>query len=142
MEDGIIKAAIFYTKGGLIQVKAKIFIDSTGDGDVAALSGVPYEVGGQDFAGLNMSTTQGSRWSGADLIRYQQAEDKWKAEQKEKGIENPLPLVYVLEEEAIKRGEMARHVCNRVSGFSVYFCPIHRMIMRSSLHFHFTAILP
>lgn len=117
VEDGIIKAAVFYTKGGLIQVKAKIFIDSTGDGDVAALSGVPYEVGGQDFAGLNMSTTQGSRWSGADLIRYQQAEDKWKAEQKEKGIENPLPLVYVLEEEAIKRGEMARHVCNRVSGF-------------------------
>lgn len=117
VEDDVIKSAIFYTKGGYVQVKAKLFIDATGDGDVAALSGVPYEVGGQDFAGLNLATTQGSRWSGANLVKYQEAEDQWKKEQKEKGVENPLPLVYVLEEEAIKRGEMTRHVCNRGSGF-------------------------
>ena len=117
MEDGSIKAALFYTKGGVVRVKAKIYIDATGDGDLSALAGAPYEVGGQDFAGLNMSTTQGSRWAGADLVAYQAAEDAYKKEQIEKGVEDPLPLVYVLEEEAIERGEMARHVCNRARGF-------------------------
>jgi len=117
MDGPNIKSAIFFTKGGLMRVKAKIYIDGTGDGDVAAQAGVPYEVGGQDFAGLNMSTTQGSRWAGADLETYLAAEAKWKEEQLAKGVAKPLPLVYVLEEEAIKRGEVTRHVCNRVSGF-------------------------
>ena len=67
--------------------------------------------------GLNIATTQGSRWAGADLVKYQAAEDAFIKEQKENGVEKPLPLVYVLEEEAIKRGEMTRHVCNRSRGF-------------------------
>lgn len=117
MEDQHIKSALFYTKGGTMRVKARIFIDSTGDGDLAALAGAPFEVGGQDFAGLNIATTQGSRWAGADLVKYQAAEDAFIKEQKENGVEKPLPLVYVLEEEAIKRGEMTRHVCNRSRGF-------------------------
>ena len=117
MEDQHIKSALFYTKGGTMRVKACIFIDSTGDGDLAALAGAPFEVGGQDFAGLNIATTQGSRWAGADLVKYQAAEDAFIKEQKENGVEKPLPLVYVLEEEAIKRGEMTRHVCNRSRGF-------------------------
>lgn len=98
-------------------MKARVYIDSTGDGDLAALAGAPFEVGGQDFAGLNMSTTQGSRWAGANLRVYEAAEEAFRKEQVEQGVENPLPLVYVLEEEAIKRGEMSRHVCNRSKGF-------------------------
>ncbi|MDR0308208.1 MAG: FAD-dependent oxidoreductase [Chitinispirillales bacterium] len=33
------------TKGGLVQIGAKIFIDATGDGDLAYLSGAQYETG-------------------------------------------------------------------------------------------------
>ena len=117
MDGENIKSVLFFTKGGMMRVKAKIYIDSTGDADVSALAGVPFEVGGQDFAGLNMATTQGSRWSNADLVTYMAAEAQWKKDQIAKGVEKPLPLVYVLEEEAIQRGEMTRHVCNRVSGF-------------------------
>ncbi len=117
VEDRKITAALFFTKGGLMRVKAKVYIDATGDGDVSAQAGVPFEVGGQDFAGLNMSTTHGSRWAGADLVKYQAAEDAWVAEQKALGVANPPPLVYVLEEEAIRRGEMTRHVCNAARGF-------------------------
>ena len=117
MDDQTITGALFYTKGGTMRVKARIYIDSTGDGDLAALAGAPFEVGGQDFAGLNMATTQGSRWAGADLEKYETAEAAFRKEQIEKGVEKPLPLVYVLEEEAIKRGEMTRHVCNRSRGF-------------------------
>ncbi len=117
VEDRKIQALRFFTKGGIVEVRAKIFIDATGDGDVAAMSGVPFEVGGQDFGGLNMSTTQGTRWAGADLMKFRAAEKKWRDSQIEKGVEDPLPLVYVLEEEAIARGEMPHHVCNKFSGF-------------------------
>lgn len=117
VENEKIQAAIFYTKGGYMKVVADIFIDATGDADVAALSGVPYEVGGQDFAGLNQGTSQGSRWAGADLIKYQAAEDEYKASEREKGREPLYPLIYVLEEEAIKKGEISRHVCTKRSGF-------------------------
>ncbi len=47
------------------------------DGDVAAMAGVPSR-GGQDFAGLNQSTTQGSRWAGANLPKYMAAAEAWK----------------------------------------------------------------
>lgn len=117
VENSEISEAIFYTKGGLMSVKASMFIDATGDGDVAAAAGVPYEVGGQDFAGLNMSTTLGNRWAGADLVKYQQAEEAYKAEQRERGIKLPVPLVYDLEEKAIANGEIAFHITNKSTGF-------------------------
>ncbi len=117
MDGSNINCLYFYTKAGILRCKAKVYIDATGDGDVAAMAGVPFEVGGQDFAGLNQSTTQGSRWAGANLPKYIAAADAWKKEQIAKGVENPLPMVYVLEEEAIARGEMTRHVCNRHGDF-------------------------
>ena len=117
MDGPNISCVYFYTKAGLLRCKAKIYIDATGDGDVSAMAGVPFEVGGQDFAGLNQSTTQGSRWAGANLTKYLAAAEAWKQEQIAKGNANPLPMVYVLEEEAIARGEIARHVCNRHGDF-------------------------
>ena len=122
-EDRRITAAVLYTKGGYVQVKAKIYIDATGDGDLAALSGVPYEVGGADFAGLNLATTQGSRWAGANLKKYREASDAWRRDQQAAGVEHPLPLVYVLEEEALARGELSRHVSNKLAGFFYVHIP-------------------
>lgn len=56
MESGKIAAAIFATKSGLVAVKAKIFIDSTGDGDLAARAGCPFEFGNADGFAQPMST--------------------------------------------------------------------------------------
>ena len=117
MDGANIKQAFFHTKGGVMAVHAGIFIDATGDADLSAMAGVPYEVGGVDFAGLNMSTTLGSRWSGADLVKYQEAENAYRKEQQEKGVKDIHPLVYDLEEQWIKEGRLVRHVCNRFSGF-------------------------
>ena len=116
-EGSDIDCVYFYTKAGLLRCKARIYIDATGDGDVAALAGVPFEVGGQEFAGLNQSTTQGSRWAGANLPKYLAAAEAWRKEQIAKGVARPVPMVYALEEEAIARGEMSRHVCNRNTDF-------------------------
>ena len=45
MDGERIEAAIFATKQGLMAVKAKTFVDCTGDADVAFRAGAPYEVG-------------------------------------------------------------------------------------------------
>ena len=41
--DGHIEAVIVSNKAGLVAIKPKIVIDGTGDGDVAAWAGAPYE---------------------------------------------------------------------------------------------------
>jgi len=117
MDGANISRAFFHTKGGVVSVSAQIFIDSTGDADLACMAGVPYEVGGADFAGLNMSTTLGSRWANANLEKYNAADAAFRKEQADQGVERPLPLVYALEEQWIKEGKLVRHVCNRNSGF-------------------------
>jgi len=137
VEDRQIKGLLFHTRGGLMRVKAEIYIDGTGDGDVFALAGVPFEVGGQDFAGLNMSTTQGSRWAGADLEKYMEAEAKWAEEQKAKGNKDPGMMIYALEGEAIQRGELPRHTCNRERGFFRVIIPNTPMNNASFVTFSF-----
>lgn len=48
MEDGKIIAAVFSSKSGPVAVKGKVFVDSTGDGDLAVLSGCEYELGNEE----------------------------------------------------------------------------------------------
>lgn len=45
VEQGAVRGAIIESKAGREAVLAKIVIDCTGDGDVAARAGVPYELG-------------------------------------------------------------------------------------------------
>jgi ribulose 1,5-bisphosphate synthetase/thiazole synthase len=56
--------AICAAKSGLFAVKAKIFIDCTGDGDVAVWAGAPYEKG--DAQGNMMPGTLCSLWTNVD----------------------------------------------------------------------------
>lgn len=42
-QEGVITAAILQNKGGLFALEAKIFIDCSGDGDMAAYAGVPMQ---------------------------------------------------------------------------------------------------
>jgi hypothetical protein len=45
VEDNEIKGVEFQTKSGLMRIYADVIIDSTGDGDIAAWAGCPYEKG-------------------------------------------------------------------------------------------------
>jgi hypothetical protein len=45
-----VEGVVFETKSGPTVVKAKTIVDCTGDGDVAALAGAPYEVGRDEDA--------------------------------------------------------------------------------------------
>ncbi len=51
MNGGSIERAIFYGKSGHFAVRAQVYIDSTGDGDLAFRAGVPFEKG-RDSDGL------------------------------------------------------------------------------------------
>jgi ribulose 1,5-bisphosphate synthetase/thiazole synthase len=66
-EGGHVTHAICAAKSGIFAVKAKVFIDGTGDGDVAAWAGAPFEKG--DEAGNMMPGTLCSLWSGVDWER-------------------------------------------------------------------------
>jgi hypothetical protein len=46
-DDGI-KAVLIESKSGRQAITGEVFIDATGDGDIAALSGVPYEKGREE----------------------------------------------------------------------------------------------
>ena len=56
VQDGRLKKVTFYGKGNRVQVEADMFIDCTGDGDVAYLAGAEYDMGQEDTGVLQPPT--------------------------------------------------------------------------------------
>jgi hypothetical protein len=50
LEQQDIRGVVFESKSGPVIIEAKTFVDATGDGDIAALAGAPYEVGREEDA--------------------------------------------------------------------------------------------
>lgn len=67
--DGRVHTALLWAKSGLFAVKAKVFIDGTGEGDLAAWAGAPFEKG--DAEGTMMPGTLCSLWANVDMDAYQ-----------------------------------------------------------------------
>ncbi len=83
-----IEAVLAATAQGLKKVTGRIFIDTTGDGLVAATAGAPFELG--DELGRTMSPTLCSQYSNVDLARVREtdarregASDLWFRHKKE-----------------------------------------------------------
>ena len=66
-DGSYVETAIISSKSGIFGVKAKMFIDCTGDGDLSAMAGAEYEKG--DENGSMMAPTLCSIWSGIDWNR-------------------------------------------------------------------------
>jgi len=66
-ESGKVTLAVLAAKSGLFAVRAKMFVDGTGDGDLAAWAGAPFEKGGDD--GGMMPGTLCSLWADVDWDR-------------------------------------------------------------------------
>ena len=66
-EDGLVNYVVFAAKSGLFALKAKIYIDGTGDGDLCACAGAEYEKG--DENGEMMAGTLCSLWANIDWDR-------------------------------------------------------------------------
>ena len=63
-DNGHVSEAVCAGKSGMFAIRAKVFVDATGDGDLAAMAGAPYEMGDDD--GNMMPGTLCSLWSGID----------------------------------------------------------------------------
>ncbi|WP_054950709.1 FAD-dependent oxidoreductase [Numidum massiliense] len=65
-KSGELKELHLYNKSGHLRVKASVFIDCTGDGDVVAMAGVPYEKG-RKSDGLAQPMTMMFRMGGVNF---------------------------------------------------------------------------
>jgi flavin-dependent dehydrogenase len=63
MNGNNIESVVCYSKGGRTEIKARYFVDATGDADIAVAAGVPYEIGNAEYMGLNLAHTMGVRMS-------------------------------------------------------------------------------
>jgi hypothetical protein len=68
---GRVTHAVCWGKSGLFAVRAKAFVDSTGDGDLCAWAGAPFEKG--DAQGRMMPGTLCSFWTGVDWKKAEAA---------------------------------------------------------------------
>jgi hypothetical protein len=71
--DDRIAALFVETKSGRFAIRGEVFVDASGDGDLAAWAGVPYDVG--DGAGNMLYPTTMFRINGVD---HKKAGDAWK----------------------------------------------------------------
>jgi hypothetical protein len=111
VEDKRIKEVICHTKSGRLAAAAKIVIDTTGDGDMAAYAGVPYEVGSPEYAGLNMSTTLAFRMANVNMTRYAAAQKEWREKQlAASNILKKSSLMADMEEKAVENGDLPYYI--------------------------------
>ena len=66
--DETVDAIIVANKSGLVAFKAKVFIDATGDGDVATWAGASFKKGGED--GVLQSSTLCFSFANVDSYNY------------------------------------------------------------------------
>lgn len=106
-EDNKIKSVVAYCKSGKIEISGKIFIDTTGDADLAFAAEVPCEVGSAEFCGLNQSVTMGFRLAYVNLQKYNEANAAWrKHPDYDPNDLKKRSLIVYHEHQAIARGEL------------------------------------
>lgn len=79
-----IDTAVFAAKSGLLAVRAKQFVDCTGDGDLSVMAGAPFDMG--DEEGHMMAGSLCSLWAGIDWKRVQRKDDHEIARAIEDGV--------------------------------------------------------
>lgn len=70
--DGQVSSAVCAGKSELFAINARVFVDGTGDGDLAVYAGAPYEKG--NATGQTMPGTLCSLWAGIDWKAVQESE--------------------------------------------------------------------
>jgi hypothetical protein len=69
--SGRIHSVVLHGKQGFFRVRAKVFIDASGDADFCHLAGISYETAGESEPAQTMTTT--FRMANVDLATYQNA---------------------------------------------------------------------
>ncbi len=72
--DGQVQAVVCSGKSGMYAVRARVYVDGTGDGDLAVWAGAAFEKG--DSEGKMMAGTLGSLWGAVDWEAVRDAEER------------------------------------------------------------------
>ncbi len=73
VEGRDIRGVVVFNKGGRQAILAKRVVDASGDGDVSAQAGAPFENGSAAHEGYNQSTSLVMRVGNVDMARYAEA---------------------------------------------------------------------
>lgn len=120
LDGGKITKVIAYCKSGKIEITGKVFIDATGDADLAFAAGVPTEVSDPEYLGLNSAATMGFRLSYVNIDKYQQASREWAANHPADQSPN---LLIAKEYEALANGDIREIL---TGGFIIFDIPVGR----------------
>ena len=89
---GRIEALKVITKGGIRTIRGKVFVDCTGDADVAALCGVPFDVGREDGKTMGMSLIFSLGNVDTEAFGKASVWGRWPDIVEEKGIKIPAEI--------------------------------------------------
>ena len=101
--DGRITKVIAYCKSGKVEISGKVFIDATGDADLAFAAGVPCEVSSAEYCGLSQSATMGFRLSYVNEKKFREADAEWRATRDQRKYRS---LIVGKEYEALENGDL------------------------------------
>jgi 2-polyprenyl-6-methoxyphenol hydroxylase-like FAD-dependent oxidoreductase len=83
VEDGVVQGGIFETKAGRQAITARVTIDASGDGDVFARAGAPFEVGSYIMTVVhrfaNVDVERATSWEQANPEQAEQVNKEIKA---------------------------------------------------------------
>lgn len=109
VEDNVIKGAIVQNKAGFQAILAKRIVDASGDGDISAWAGAPFECGSPEHDGYNQATSLVIRVGNIDRDAYVEA---LKNVKKDTGISN---LWQDKIEEAVANGDLPGDIDRRLN---------------------------
>jgi len=87
MDENKVKGVIYYNKTGEHNIFSKILIDCSGDGDITAKAGVPFEMG-EEINGHMMAVALTFYLSNVDKDRIPDSDDPYHRKIAEKGIKS------------------------------------------------------
>ncbi len=103
VKDGRIASVIVYCKSGKLQVTGRVFIDCTGDADLAFAAGVPTETSSAEYMGLSQSVTMGFRLAYVNEKKFREADAEWRSRMDQRKHRN---LIVSKEFEALEKGDL------------------------------------
>ncbi|MBI4977697.1 MAG: FAD-dependent oxidoreductase [Spirochaetes bacterium] len=95
-ENSTITGVVIHNKGGQQAIMAKRVIDCSGDGDVAAYAGAPFEVGCDALSSYNQATSLVMRIGNVDMEEYRKVPSMhtyWRERIEESVANNEFPYM-------------------------------------------------
>ena len=103
VRDGKITSVIVYCKSGKVEITGRVFVDCTGDADLAFAAGVPTETSSAEYCGLSQSVTMGFRLGYVNEKKFRAADAEWRSKMDQRKHRN---LIVSKEFEALEKGDL------------------------------------